>query len=203
MLGLETALALALTELDLPIAEVVGLLSWRPAAIAGLKGIHGGPIESGAPANLCVFDPQETWTVDPYDLASRSRNTPYCRAPSARQSAPHHCRRARQYWSTRRCGHDLLAGLRLDCVGDEPMIREAALVLSDGEVFEGEAIGAEPAGGITSGEVVFNTVLTGYQEVITDPSYAGQIITFTYPHIGNYGVAPADHESRPTVPVAA
>ena len=76
------------------------------------------------------------------------------------------------------------------------MIRPAALVLSDGEVFEGEAIGAEPPDGITSGEVVFNTVLTGYQEVITDPSYAGQIITFTYPHIGNYGVAPADHESR-------
>ncbi len=76
------------------------------------------------------------------------------------------------------------------------MIRAAALVLADGEVFEGEAIGAEPAGGITSGEVVFNTVLTGYQEVITDPSYAGQIITFTYPHIGNYGVTPADHESR-------
>ncbi len=76
------------------------------------------------------------------------------------------------------------------------MIRPAALVLSDGEVFEGEAIGAEPPGGITSGEVVFNTVLTGYQEVITDPSYAGQIITFTYPHIGNYGVAPDDHESR-------
>ncbi|WP_419850398.1 glutamine-hydrolyzing carbamoyl-phosphate synthase small subunit [Candidatus Poriferisocius sp.] len=76
------------------------------------------------------------------------------------------------------------------------MIREAALVLSDGEVFEGEAIGAEPPNGVTSGEVVFNTVLTGYQEVITDPSYAGQIITFTYPHIGNYGVNPVDHESR-------
>ncbi|MCQ3812245.1 MAG: glutamine-hydrolyzing carbamoyl-phosphate synthase small subunit [Acidimicrobiia bacterium] len=76
------------------------------------------------------------------------------------------------------------------------MIRPAALVLSDGEVFEGEAIGADPPGGVTSGEVVFNTVLTGYQEVITDPSYAGQIITFTYPHIGNYGVTPADHESR-------
>ena len=76
------------------------------------------------------------------------------------------------------------------------MIRPAALVLSDGEVFEGEAIGAAPATGITSGEVVFNTVLTGYQEVITDPSYAGQIITFTYPHIGNYGVSSADHESR-------
>ena len=77
MLGLETALALALTELSLPIAEVVGLLSWRPAAIAGLTGEHGGPIAPDAPANLCVFDPDEAWTVDPEDTASRSRNNPY------------------------------------------------------------------------------------------------------------------------------
>jgi carbamoyl-phosphate synthase small subunit len=70
----------------------------------------------------------------------------------------------------------------------------AHLVLADGEVFEGEAIGA-PAEAAT-GEVVFNTVLTGYQEVITDPSYAGQIIAFTYPHIGNYGVTRDDAESR-------
>jgi carbamoyl-phosphate synthase small subunit len=69
-------------------------------------------------------------------------------------------------------------------------------VLADGEVFEGEVAGAEPPGGITAGEVVFNTVMSGYQEVLTDPSYAGQIITFTYPHIGNYGVAAADFESR-------
>src|SRR5207247_2079763 len=55
--------------------------------------------------------------------------------------------------------------------------------------------GAEPPGGIATGEVVFNTVLSGYQEVLTDPSYAGQIITFTYPHIGNYGVTPDDDES--------
>jgi carbamoyl-phosphate synthase small subunit len=75
-------------------------------------------------------------------------------------------------------------------------IREALLVLADGTTFEGEAIGAEPPGGVATGEVVFNTVLSGYQEVITDPSYAGQIITFTYPHIGNYGVTPADDESR-------
>ena len=74
------------------------------------------------------------------------------------------------------------------------MIREALLVLSDGEVFEGEAIGAETP--VASGEVVFNTVMSGYQEVITDPSYAGQIITFTTPHIGNYGVNLADFESR-------
>ncbi|MCP3911901.1 MAG: glutamine-hydrolyzing carbamoyl-phosphate synthase small subunit [Actinomycetia bacterium] len=75
-------------------------------------------------------------------------------------------------------------------------ITEAALVLADGTVFEGEAIGASAPGGIATGEVVFHTTLTGYQEVITDPSYAGQIITFTYPHIGNYGVNPDDHESR-------
>ena len=76
------------------------------------------------------------------------------------------------------------------------MIRSAALVLADGSIFEGELLGAEPAGGVASGEVVFNTVLSGYQEVITDPSYAGQIITFTYPHIGNYGVNASDFESR-------
>ncbi len=76
------------------------------------------------------------------------------------------------------------------------MIREGALVLADGSIFEGELIGAERP--VATGEVVFNTVLSGYQEVITDPSYAGQIITFTTPHIGNYGVNAADFESRGT-----
>ncbi|HEY9556171.1 MAG TPA: glutamine-hydrolyzing carbamoyl-phosphate synthase small subunit [Acidimicrobiales bacterium] len=75
-------------------------------------------------------------------------------------------------------------------------VREALLVLADGTTFEGEAIGADPGPTGAAGEVVFNTVLAGYQEVITDPSYAGQIITFTYPHIGNYGVSAADFESR-------
>ena len=74
-------------------------------------------------------------------------------------------------------------------------VREALLVLADGTIFEGEAIGADAPGGIATGEVVFNTVLTGYQEVITDPSYAGQIITFTYPHIGNYGTTASDDEA--------
>jgi carbamoyl-phosphate synthase small subunit len=69
------------------------------------------------------------------------------------------------------------------------------LVLADGTMFEGEAIGAAPPGGVAAGEVVFNTALSGYQEIITDPSYAGQVITFTYPHIGNYGVNDADMES--------
>jgi carbamoyl-phosphate synthase small subunit len=75
-------------------------------------------------------------------------------------------------------------------------VREALLVLADGTAFEGEALGAEAPGGVATGEVVFNTALTGYQEIITDPSYAGQIITFTYPHIGNYGVTPLDDESH-------
>jgi carbamoyl-phosphate synthase small subunit len=75
-------------------------------------------------------------------------------------------------------------------------VRDGMLVLADGSVFEGELFGADPPGGIATGEVVFNTVLSGYQEVITDPSYAGQIITFTNPHIGNYGVNAADFESR-------
>ena len=75
-------------------------------------------------------------------------------------------------------------------------LREGQLVLADGSVFEGELIGAPAPGGVATGEVVFNTALSGYQEIITDPSYAGQIITFTYPHIGNYGVNATDDESR-------
>ena len=75
------------------------------------------------------------------------------------------------------------------------------LVLADGMVFTGEVIGVTPSNGITTGEVVFNTVMAGYQEVITDPSYAGQIITFTYPHIGNYGVN--DHDAESSQPACA
>jgi dihydroorotase len=80
MLGLETALALTLTELvgpgllDLP--RAVALLSWQPARLAGLAE-HGGPIAPGRPAHIAVFDPEAVWEVDPTKLASRSRNTPY------------------------------------------------------------------------------------------------------------------------------
>jgi len=74
--------------------------------------------------------------------------------------------------------------------------RDGVLILADGTAFEGELVGAEAVGGVAAGEVVFNTSLSGYQEIITDPSYAGQLITFTYPHIGNYGVNGDDDESR-------
>ena len=78
MLGLETALALALTELaDMDHQSVLAALSWNPARIAGIEAEHGGPVEPGRPANLCVIDPAATWVVEPERLASRSRNTPY------------------------------------------------------------------------------------------------------------------------------
>jgi carbamoyl-phosphate synthase small subunit len=69
----------------------------------------------------------------------------------------------------------------------------AVLALENGVWYRGESVGAE---GETTGEVVFNTSMTGYQEVLTDPSYAGQVVTMTCPQIGNYGVAPEDVESR-------
>ncbi|MCB9392358.1 MAG: dihydroorotase [Acidimicrobiaceae bacterium] len=77
MLGLQTALSLALTELDMPLADVVAALSWKPAAIARLDDRHGRPVAVGEPANLTVFDATAEWTVVPARLASKSRNTPY------------------------------------------------------------------------------------------------------------------------------
>lgn len=77
------------------------------------------------------------------------------------------------------------------------VIKRAILALADGRIFEGRSFGAE---GETIGEVVFNTGITGYQEVLTDPSYKGQIVTMTYPLIGNYGINEEDMESsRPVV----
>ncbi|MGY8812700.1 MAG: glutamine-hydrolyzing carbamoyl-phosphate synthase small subunit [Pseudomonadales bacterium] len=73
------------------------------------------------------------------------------------------------------------------------MSKPAILALADGSVFRGESIGAD---GSSVGEVVFNTAMTGYQEILTDPSYSRQIVTLTYPHIGNTGVTPEDVESN-------
>ena len=73
-----------------------------------------------------------------------------------------------------------------------PVLDSAALVLADGSVFRGRSIGAR---GLSAGEVVFNTAMTGYQEILTDPSYCRQIVTLTYPHIGNTGVNREDEEA--------
>lgn len=71
--------------------------------------------------------------------------------------------------------------------------RSALLVTADGQVFRGRAVGVE---GVTTGEAVFNTSMTGYQEILTDPSYAGQVVVMTAPHIGNYGTARFDEQSN-------
>src|SRR5437868_9315234 len=68
----------------------------------------------------------------------------------------------------------------------------ALLVLADGTMFRGRSIGAD---GVAAGEVVFNTAMTGYQEILTDPSYCRQIVTLTYPHIGNTGINSEDFEA--------
>ena len=76
--------------------------------------------------------------------------------------------------------------------------KNSKLVLSNGIIFPGFSFGAS---GTTVGEIVFNTGMTGYQEVITDPSYYGQILTFTYPEIGNTGINFEDSESSKLMPV--
>ena len=76
---------------------------------------------------------------------------------------------------------------------ERTLMNSAQLVLEDGSIFTGISIGAE---GLSVGEVVFNTALTGYQEILSDPSYAQQIVTLTYPHIGNVGTTIEDDESR-------
>ena len=73
------------------------------------------------------------------------------------------------------------------------MTTAAVLALADGSIFHGRSIGAK---GNTTGEVVFNTALTGYQEILTDPSYARQLVTLTCSHIGNTGTTPEDMERR-------
>jgi len=77
VIGLETALAVMLTSTGLPIARVLAAMSWAPAAIAGIGHRHGGPVEAGRPANLCVIDPTATWVVEGATMASRSRNTAF------------------------------------------------------------------------------------------------------------------------------
>lgn len=83
-------------------------------------------------------------------------------------------------------------GSPLGSQSEIPVTQAAILVLEDGTVFEGESVGAP---GLSVGEVVFNTAMTGYQEVLTDPSYARQMVTLTYPHIGNTGMTDQDNEA--------
>jgi len=77
MVGLETALGVALAHLDMPLVDIIAALSWKPAAIAGIGELHGRPVAAGERGNLTVFDPATEWEVVPSRLASKSRNTPF------------------------------------------------------------------------------------------------------------------------------
>ena len=171
IVGLETAVPLLLDRLVrtgvIDLATLVARLSVGPARLLNLPG---GSLAVGAPADITVLDLEQAWTVRPAAFRSRSRNTPFAGRTGARRAVDDHRRR--------RAGEAMTPAL---------------LALADGRVFRGEACGAT---GEASGEVVFNTSMTGYQEILTDPSYRGQIVCMTYPLIGNYGINPEDAESR-------
>ena len=196
MLGLQTALALALTELDLPVERVLALLAGsrrHRRARPGPRRGPGRPIVPGAPANLCVIDPAATLDGGPDRAGQPQPQHALRRADPHRTGPPHRV--------PGRAGGHRRRGAAVTGRSGTVHRDDALLVLADGAVFEGEAVGARPDGGVATGEAVFNTVLSGYQEVITDPSYAGQVIAFTYPHIGNYGVNPDRRRgARPSLP---
>ena len=193
-IGLETALALALGRLGLPLSRLGALLSWGPASLVGLRSRHGGPIEVGRPANLCVVDPPARWTWEPSAGTSRPATAPMG-AGSWKDGYVTRSWTANPSSSTPRPNVERTRSPG----GDMRRPTPAWLVLADGTTFEGDAVGWEPPDGVSRrrGGVQHRAVrLPGGHH---RPSYAGQIITFTYPHIGNYGVTPPDDESRPAL----
>ena len=169
--GLETAFAALYTHLVepglLPLETLLERMSAGPARVYGLEPPR---IAVGAPANLVLLDTQASWQVAEDGFRSPLGELVAARREAARPGARDGRRRA--------------AGVR---------VMSGFLALEDGTVFRGESVGAE---GYAFGEAVFTTAMTGYQEVVTDPSYAEQIVCFTAPMVGNYGVAPARSESR-------
>ena len=116
VIGLETTLGVLLTELDVDLDQLLPALAWQPAAIAGVADRHGGPIEVGRSANLTVVDPNETWTVEPVGMASRSINTPYA-------------------------GRQLTGKIRHTIVAGNPTVLDGTVrdgTVRDGKLLEGE-----------------------------------------------------------------
>ena len=209
MLGLETALALALTELDLPIERVLALLSWQPARIAGLEGDHGGPVAEGRPANLCVIDPAAAWVVEP-DAPGQPQPQHALRRPQAHRPGPPH-RPAGRAGRRRRRGAAMSEPA--DATGDDSrapgrrqIVTSSSAAAAGGAARPGRRHDVRGRGdrgraarrrGHRRGRVQHRPV-AATRRCITDPSYAGQVIAFTYPHIGNYGV----HRGRRREPPA-
>ncbi len=175
MLGLQTALPIAWEVLSLATRARAGLRADERAAgrhrkadgdrpAVGGHSAQGGPIEVGAAANLCVFDPAATTVVEPGWLASRSRNTPYA-GRTFHGAVRHTVLRGR-------ADRDRRGGAAMTAVTGPELRTPALLVTADGAVFAGEAAGADVP--VATGELVFNTAMSGYQEVITDPRTRGR-----------------------------
>ena len=121
MLGLETSLGVSIAHLDMPLADIVAALSWKPAAIAGVSDRHGRPIAAGEPANLTVFDPDVEWEVVPGPPGEQEPQHALRRHPAARPGAAHDLRRDRR--RARRSGHPMSVTNRLAprLVADAPV----------------------------------------------------------------------------------
>ena len=167
------------------VETLVRALSVGPARILG---VPGGSLASGATADVTVIDPGATPGGSSREaFHSKSRNTPFGGLADDAARARGDDRRRARGLARRRADSDRC---------DEERRRwamKARLALADGTVFEGTSFGAA---GEAGGEVVFNTSMTGYQEILTDPSYCGQLVAMTYPEIGNVGVNREDVESR-------
>ena len=129
------------------------------------------PLSAGASGDVAIIDPEAEWTVEPETFASKGKNTPL------------------GGWDASRGGSSQLSTTESWL----SMPAKARLILEDGTVFEGTPFGA-PAR--SHGEVVFSTAMTGYQEMLTDPSFAGQVLVLTYPLAGNYGINRETVESK-------
>ena len=190
MLGLETALAVALTELPLPPERVLALLSWQPAMIAGLAA---GTARWAGLADRPRRPRRARRRRQPVRRRSR-RHLDRRRRPAGQPQPEHAVRRPGAHAAasaTPSCGASRSSSTR-----DGPaMSRPAAHCWCSPTARSSRARRPASCGRSSTGEVVFNTALSGYQEVVTDPSYAGQVVAFTYPHIGNYGTNAADDEA--------
>ena len=155
----------------------LGLVVARLSDGAALMGLAAPRIAVGRPAELCLVDLDAEWQVGEAGYESRAENCCFAGRVAARPRAGHGRRRRR----------------RLPRAGVRPERRVSAYVLlADGSRFDGEACGAA---GHAVGEVVFTTGMSGYQECMTDPSFHAQLITFTAPMVGNYGVSADAMES--------